>query len=75
MAFLDGTVGYRRHHEGNTDVPDWPYFVQMAARFFNDSRPVIFPGQAFTLGEGPANVVGTVTGWDGDATDTLRAGK
>jgi hypothetical protein len=47
VAFIDGTVGYRRHHEGHTPIPEWPYFMRLTARHFNDSRPVVTPGQRF----------------------------
>jgi hypothetical protein len=39
MAFISGDIGYRRHHEGHTDVPDWPTFVQFASRYFNSTIP------------------------------------
>ncbi|MCA1836449.1 MAG: hypothetical protein LC721_09025, partial [Actinobacteria bacterium] len=60
VAFIDGTMGWRRHHEGHTPNPDWPAFMQLTARHFDDDRPVVPPGQRFTLGDGPAGVVGTV---------------
>jgi hypothetical protein len=58
-AFIDGTVGWRRHHEGHTPVPDWPYFMQLTARHFNDARPAIIPNQHFELNE-RTNTVGKV---------------
>jgi hypothetical protein len=70
-AFIQGTVAYRRHKEGHTDVPDWPTFALWAARYLNDGRPVVTPKQSFELGTGPANVVGTVAGSDPD-NDTLQ---
>ena len=66
VAFTDGSVAWRRHSQGHTDVPEWPVFAQWAARYLNDGRPVIAPGQSFTLGTGTANVVGTVEGTDPD---------
>jgi hypothetical protein len=50
-AFIDGTVGWRRHHEGHTPVPDWPYFMQLTARHFDDRRPTVVPNQHFELDE------------------------
>jgi len=58
VAFIDGTIGWRRHHEGHTPVPDWPSFMTLMARHFSGSRPVVTPGQRFRLGAGP--VVGTI---------------
>jgi hypothetical protein len=66
VAFIDGTVGWRRHSPGHTPVPDWPSFMQLAARHLDDSRPVIRPGQRFRLGDGSRNVVGTVRADDAD---------
>ncbi|MEE2692107.1 MAG: cadherin repeat domain-containing protein, partial [Pseudomonadota bacterium] len=73
VAFLDGTIAWRRHHEGHTATPSWPTFAQFAARYLNDGRPVVDPGQSFVLGEGPANVVGTATGSDPDEGDSIGA--
>jgi hypothetical protein len=70
VAFIDGTVGYRRHHEGHTAVPDWPSFMQLTARHFNDSRPVIAPGQRFAVrfADGrPREVLGTIKATDPDS--------
>jgi hypothetical protein len=73
VPFTDGTVAYRRHSPGHTDVPDWPTFAQWASRYLNDGRPVIAPGQSFTLGEDTANNVGIVTATDPDSGDTLQS--
>lgn len=70
VAFTDGTVAWRRHSQGHTDVPEWPVFAQWAARYLLDGRPVIAPGQTFVLGTGVANIVGTVAASDPDG-DTL----
>jgi hypothetical protein len=45
-----------------------PAFMRLVSRHVDDSRPVITPDQQFTLGHGPANVVGTVAaaGVDGE---------
>jgi hypothetical protein len=64
-AFVDGTVGYRRHVQGHTDVPEWPVFVQFAAKYLNDMRPVIAPGQTFTVKEGWGRTLGPVRGTPG----------
>jgi hypothetical protein len=66
VAFIDGNVGWRRHSQGHTDTPDWPAFVELASRFFEDTRPVIQASQKYTLGAGAANVVGSVRASDGD---------
>jgi hypothetical protein len=50
VAFTDGNIGWRRHREGHTDTPDWPAFLTMASRYFNDKSPIITPGQSFKLG-------------------------
>lgn len=73
VAFIDGTVGWRRQIEGHVSTPNWPTFALFASRYLNDSRPVIDPDQKFTLGAGPVNVVGTVTASDADAADELRS--
>lgn len=70
VAFVDGTVGYRRHREGHTPIPDWPYFMQLVTRHFNATRPTVTAGLRFLLGEGPSNVVGTATA-TGGAGDVL----
>jgi (4-O-methyl)-D-glucuronate---lignin esterase len=71
VAFIDGTLGWRRQIEGHISTPNWPTFALFASRFLNDSRPVVRPNQSFTLGERPANVVGTVAASDADAGDVL----
>ena len=50
VAFLDGTIGYRRHHEGHTPVPDWPSFLTLVGRHFDNARPVVTPGQRLAPG-------------------------
>jgi hypothetical protein len=67
VAFIDGTVGYRRHHEGHTPNPDWPSFMTLAARHFDGSRPAVVPGQRFAIGHRTAGVIGTVRATDDDA--------
>ena len=63
-AFIDGTVGYRRHVQGHTDTPEWPVFVQFASKYLNDVRPVITPNQTFKIGLFSVNV-GQVKGTPG----------
>lgn len=60
VAFIDGTVGWRRHHEGHTPDPDWSFFLQLAARHFDASRPVVTPGQHFTVHPQGTRVIGRV---------------
>jgi len=64
VAFIAGTVGWRRHSQGHTDTPEWPVFVTFASKYLNDVRPVITAGQSFTLPVA-ATTVGTVTGIPG----------
>jgi hypothetical protein len=66
VAFIDGTMGWRRHHEGHTPNPDWPSFMALTARHFASSRPVITPGQRFTLDRRRPNAIGTVRATDAD---------
>jgi hypothetical protein len=73
VAFTDGTVAYRRHSPGHTDVPDWPTFAQWASRYLNDGRPIVTPGQSFTLGDDTAGNVGVVKATDPDVSDTLQS--
>jgi hypothetical protein len=72
IAFIDGTVGYRRHSQGHTDQPDWPVFVTFASKYLNDLRPVIAPDQKFTLSprdstigevKGTKGGGGSITNW------------
>jgi hypothetical protein len=64
VAFIDGTVGYRRHSQGHTDQPEWPVFVTFASKYLNDVRPVITTGQSFAMPPSSATV-GTVLGTPG----------
>jgi hypothetical protein len=73
VAFIEGTVGWRRQIEGHTPVPNWPTFAIFAARYLNDKRPVIDAGQVFELGDGPVNTVGTVKATDEDKDDTVSS--
>jgi len=29
----DGSIGFRQHSEGHTPAPNWPYFIQFAAKY------------------------------------------
>jgi hypothetical protein len=71
VAFIEGTVGWRRQIEGHISTPNWPTFSEFANRYLNDNRPVIEPNQSFELGEGSANIVGTITASDPDASDQI----
>ncbi|CDM65124.1 hypothetical protein PYK22_01122 [Pyrinomonas methylaliphatogenes] len=71
VAFIDGTIGWRRQIEGHTPVPNWPTFAQFAARYLRDERPVIIPNQKFTVAKGSTNV-GKVAAIDPDG-GTLRS--
>jgi hypothetical protein len=64
-AFIEGTVGYRRHTQGHTDVPEWPVFVTFASKYLNDTRPVIKPGQVFDFPNKFSVQVGAVKGTPG----------
>jgi len=66
VSFIEGTVGWRRHSQGHTPIPDWPSFMELTARHFTDNRPVVTPGQRFRLGEGRPNTVGTARATDAD---------
>ncbi len=72
VAYLDGDIGFRRHHEGHTDVPDWPTFVRFASRYFNDRWPVVRAGQTFTLDPKERDDIGTVRATDPDADAVLK---
>jgi hypothetical protein len=64
-AFIEGTVGYRRHAQGHTDVPEWPVFVTFASKYLNDTRPIIKPGQVLTMRDQSSREVGYVKGTPG----------
>lgn len=65
VAFIDGTVGYRRHGQGHTDAPGWPSFAQFAARFLNDKRPVVTPATLSVPAVG-SDSLGTLAATDAD---------
>ena len=71
VAFIDGTIGWRRQIEGHVSAPNWPTFAIFAHRYLNDSRPTIPANQRFKLGEATVNIVGTVTAADADAKDVI----
>ncbi len=33
-ALLRGDIGWREHHGGHTDIPNWPAFIQFAGKYF-----------------------------------------
>ena len=72
VAFIDGTVGWRRQIEGHTPVPNWPSFMVFASRYLNDNRPVIESGQSFDIDAGQKSVLGTLAASDPDTGDTLQ---
>jgi len=65
VSFIAGTVAWRRHSQGHTDQPEWPVFVTFASKYLNDVRPVIAPGQVFTLPASGSTAVGEVAGTAG----------
>jgi hypothetical protein len=72
VAFIEGTVGWRRQIEGHISTPNWPTFAIFADRYLNDSRPTIPNYQKFRLGEAPLNMVGTVVAEDADEDDVIH---
>lgn len=38
-ALIDGDIGWRQHHGGHTDGPNWPAFLNFAARHFQRGKP------------------------------------
>ena len=66
QAFVDGTVGWRRHHQGHTPIPDWPSFMQLTARHFLDNRPVVTPNQRFHFDGRFDRAIGTISATDAD---------
>ena len=66
VAFTDGTVAWRRHSQGHTDVPEWPVFAAWAAKYLNDVRPVITPGTGISpYAASGATAIGEVAGSNG----------
>jgi hypothetical protein len=33
-SLTDGGLAFRQHSGGHTDVPNWPYFIEFASRYF-----------------------------------------
>ena len=33
-SLTDGDIAFRQHSSGHTDVPNWPYFITFASRYF-----------------------------------------
>jgi hypothetical protein len=44
-GLLDGDVAYRQHSSGHTDGPNWPVFLDFAARYFVPGAPSPAPSQ------------------------------
>jgi hypothetical protein len=36
-AVIDGDLGFRQHHYGHTDAPNWPTFLTFASRYFQQT--------------------------------------
>jgi len=34
-SLTDGDLAFRQHSSGHTDVPNWPFFIDFASRYFN----------------------------------------
>ena len=66
VAFINGTVGWRRQKEGHTPTPNWPTFALFASRYLRDSRPVV-AGASFTLPDLPATTVGALQASDAES--------
>ena len=39
-GLMDGDIAFRQHNGGHTDAPNWPVFLEFAARYF---EPVSTP--------------------------------
>lgn len=37
-GLLDGEIAFRQHAAGHTDGPNWPVFLEFAARYFEDGK-------------------------------------
>jgi hypothetical protein len=37
VALISGEVAFREHVGAHTDVPDWPVFLNFAAKYFKTS--------------------------------------
>ena len=35
-GFLEGELSFRQHAGGHTPLPNWPYFLQMANKYFSN---------------------------------------
>jgi hypothetical protein len=38
-ALVSGDIAFRQHTSGHTDGPNWPYFLDFAQRYFNETNP------------------------------------
>lgn len=34
---LSGNIGFRQQHDGHTPLPNWPYFIKFASKFFRST--------------------------------------
>ena len=39
VALVAGDVAFREHIGAHTDIPDWPVFLDYAAKYFSASKP------------------------------------
>jgi hypothetical protein len=37
-TLISGDIAYRQHAGGHTVIPNWPYFIQFAERYFNTTK-------------------------------------
>jgi hypothetical protein len=70
-AYISGHLGYRFHTGGHTPNPDWPSFVELAARFFNDMTPPALtpPANVRLEATSPAGAVATFSAIAPDNVD------
>ncbi len=40
VALLSGDIGWRQHHGGHTDLPNWPAFMKFAAKYIKAPPPL-----------------------------------
>jgi hypothetical protein len=39
-SLLKGDIAFRQHEGGHTVIPNWPYFIEFAERYFSGKRPI-----------------------------------
>lgn len=42
-ALLSGDLAFRQHHDGHSDLPNWPVFLKFASRYFKALPPASKP--------------------------------